>query len=219
VNAGLQQTFSKSPFLKLISGPYHFRKHAEQFLDEIKKITVEADEEDSRSSSVSQRRGERESESESTGGDSGSSSESESGADVESSNTDDEMAMDGERYAISTEETLELTKFLVGLCTPANFGNDAAAANFGKNIFSSLHKDLGDLCRLNRIPDIEPDDDIERKGARIYGFPNDMSTSHKMLIYAWGVRRNHASMRSAKKFIRVEFKRRAQKLKDEFRGA
>lgn len=197
-NSAKQQTFSKSPFLMLVSGPYHMKSQAKKCVDEIKR--------DSNSESES------ESETASTNRDSQSSSGSESSGEEESPD-------EGERFPISSEDTLEITNYLVGLFSLQNFQNDAAAAKFGKNIFASLHKDLGDLCRLRRIRRMEPDEDLDVVGSRIYNFPEQLDTAHKMLLYSWGVRRKQASMRTAKKYIRVEFKQVGLKLKDMFRDA
>jgi len=119
---------------------------------------------------------------ESKDGEAGSSSEGDSD---EITGSDSEVSNDGDvEYPITAEDTIEITKFLVGLCQPNNFQNDAAVAKFGEKIFSSLHKDLSDLCRLVRIPNMEPNTDILTVGPNIYNFPRKKNQSHKMLLYA-----------------------------------
>lgn len=86
--------------------------------------------------------------------------------------------------AVSSTETLELTKYLYGLCIPTNFQNDAAVAKFAQRIFSSLHKELSDLARLKAIRDIEATDDINVIGPKLYNFPTQLNQSHKMLLYS-----------------------------------
>jgi len=40
INSGMQQTFSKSSFLTLISGPYHQKKRAEEIMEQIDNATT-----------------------------------------------------------------------------------------------------------------------------------------------------------------------------------
>ena len=65
-----------------------------------------------------------------------------------------------------------------------NFQNDAAASNFARDIFDNMYKDICDLVRLKEVPDIRVRDDISVIGPRVYNFPNELSTSHRMLMYA-----------------------------------
>jgi len=104
--------------------------------------------------------------------------------DEASSDGEDESSDDANGNPITTAITLELTKYLTGLCVPTNFQNDAAVAKFAQRIFSSLHKDLSDLARLKTIRDIGATENINIIGPQLYNFPTRLNQSHKMLLYA-----------------------------------
>lgn len=105
----------------------------------------------------------------------------------------------------------------MSLCKPPIFKNDADAASYCFELFTTLNEDIRLLARSSSIPVLEPNINLSTVGSKIYNFEEPIAHSEKFLIKAWAIRRQYRTLKSAKARIKVEFKKLAETIRVQYR--